>query len=143
MADSAGRKKGEGQAERESGESESHLLPFAKPYNDYVGTVQEAYQALFQSAQETYGTYVRDAQAAIATRDAEAYRVAGEKFWAAWSDLGKPMAASVGQAFDKYHDEIRSAFAAGASASLGPGCLMLVARSIAAVACHRACYPRA
>ena len=160
MADSTGRRKSEKDAEVATASAElgtgttqspgvnpavgsdSRLLPFAKPYNDYFDCVLEAYRTLVQSANDIYGVYVKAAQAAIENRDAEALRVAAQTFYTAWAELGKPMAASMGRAFDTYHQEIRSAFASGASTVLGPGCLTIAARSIATVAWHRTFYSR-
>jgi hypothetical protein len=124
------------------GRWDAHLLPFAKPYNDYFDAVQEAHRSLHRRAGETYTAYVKAAQDAIGTRDAESLRSAAEQFSAAWAELAKPdhMAASVSRAFDTYHREMRSAFASGATSALGPVCFALVAYSMAVVASHRMGY---
>ena len=158
MADSENRKKSE-KASEEAGVSaksasgasqtpalkhgemaESHLAPFAKPYNEYFEKVSDAYRANIQTAREIYDTFMKAAQHAIETGDADAYRVAAEKFSTAWSELATTLASKVDRAFDNYHRMIGTAFASGKSAILGPGCLMLVARSITIVAWHRTLY---
>ena len=120
--------------------AESHLAPFAKPYNEYFEKVHEAYRTRVRTAHEIYGTYMKAAQHAIETGDADAYRAAAEKFSIAWSELATTLASKVDRAFDNYHRMIGAAFASGAGAVLGPGCLMLVARSITIVAWHRTLY---
>ncbi|SRR6266851_8667474 len=120
--------------------AESHLAPFAKPYNEYFEKVHEAYRANVQSAREIYGTYMKAAQHAIEKGDADAYRAAAEKFSIAWSELATTLASKVDRAFDTYHRMIGTAFASGASAVLGPGCQIMVARSITIVALHRTLY---
>jgi hypothetical protein len=122
----------------------SHLLPFAKPYNEYFVAVREAHRSLHDKAVETYTTYVKAAQDAVQARDAEALRSATEKYNTAWAELAKPgpLAQSVSDAFDVYHKAMMDAFASGATGVLGPGCIAVVAHSMAVVACHRMAYQR-
>jgi hypothetical protein len=123
-------------------QSDSHLLPFSKPYHDYFDAVYEAHRALHRRAGETYMAYVKAARDAMGARNAEAHRSATEKFYRAWTELTKPadIIASVSRAFDAYHREMRSAFASGATEGLGPGCFALVAHSMVVVASHRMAY---
>jgi len=122
--------------------SDSHLLPFTKPYYDYFDAVCQAHHALQRRAGETYMAYVKAARDAMETRNGEAHRAATEKFHRTWDELTKPayILASINRAFDAYQREIKSAFASGATDLLGPGCFALVAQSMAVVAAHRMAY---
>lgn len=118
--------------------AESHLLPFAKPYNQYFDAVREAHRSLHETAVATHNSYVKDAQEAVKARDAEALRSATDKFYTAWNELAKPfhIASSTNDAFEAYRRELTSAVASGALSPLGSGCLAMVAQSIAVVASH-------
>ena len=136
---------GTGQAPSEDtapDQSDSHLLPFTKPYYDYFDAVCQAHHALQRRAGETYMAYVKAARDAMESKNAEAHRAATEKFHRTWDELTKPayILASVSRAFEVYHREIKSAFASGAADLLGPGCFALVAQSMAVVASHRMAY---
>jgi hypothetical protein len=128
-------------AEGTEGQSDksSHLLPYAKPYNEYFNAVNEAQRGLCQRLSEIYTTYVEAMRDAIEARDGARLVAATEKYYAAWIELAKPthMRAVVSRAFDTYQREMKSAFASGATGALGPGCLGLVAYSMAVVASHR------
>jgi hypothetical protein len=123
---------------------ESHLSPFAKPYNEYFKAVQEAYRSLHDKAVETYTAYVKAAQDAVQARDAEALRSATEKYNTTLAELANPgpLSQSVSNAFDIYHKEMMAAFSSGATGILGPGCIAVVAYSMAVVASHRMAYQR-
>ncbi len=124
--------------------AESLFLPFAKPYNAYLDAVSEAHRSHQQTALETYNAYVKEAQEAIKASDAEALRSATKRFYTAWAELAKPthLCASASRAFDVYRQELMSAVTSGAMNALGPGCLAVVAQSIAVVASHQMCYQR-